>query len=503
MSDLHFFDCVESKNNKFIDFCENYFFLEGLSGKLGFKKFTSFSKNPPLIQEQSLYQTSNWKTKALQVVKAVSYLTLVMPCVMLCGKIYQHRRHHTVKDQVTTKVTQEALSSRESSKPINTGLSHQNIQSAKDHVANLWKKYKARINPEPMHLRFWCLKRDSNHNDGLSRINPDLSHLGNLTLNFENDPEVCYLPMEYGLTHHPNEKDLAIFIEGLRAAFASGKPLIVSLLSMNAQHRIAATFKADGQFQIVDSMNGQAIDMSILTEALNKAKIQDSSGNDVKFKGEYTSCNIQSGGHECVRFAALYAYQIAKDRDLSSYAKVNGAIQEGLLKSFEDYKKIDQAQKVNFFKEPDDKKYLDFMTSWTYRSLEFRTDDWKDLTLHDLSDSLFKEEFQESLIYLIEGPNTIPFAMKFFLDGDYYVGEKSASKLLDLNSLKKLPVQDLKQTTLKSLVPEKDETTVVIINAEDKSVNLYQLPPNLKIFNPKVQDAQGNILQYAIFSNKS
>ncbi len=111
-------------------------------------------------------------------------------------------------------------------------------------------------------------------------------------------------------------------IEALRAGFVLGHPM-VGLMFATSQHQIMGAFRDDGQFYIIDSLGGGAINVDELATGLNRAQIVDKNGYPIIFAGKSIGTRLQKSGNDCIRLAALYLRQILKENDLDAYQKVN------------------------------------------------------------------------------------------------------------------------------------------------------------------------------------
>ncbi len=114
-----FFDCVTQSKHFFSNLCEDYFYLDNISNKLGFRKFSTIAnKNNEIKEEKPLFKPTSWKVVALDIAKIVSYFSVIVPCVMLIGKAINRKVNHynisPEEDSSTTdktnKVGQSSLS---------------------------------------------------------------------------------------------------------------------------------------------------------------------------------------------------------------------------------------------------------------------------------------------------------------------------------------------------------------------------------------------------------
>ncbi len=426
-----------------------------------------------------------------------------MPCVMLCGKIYHYRRQYSVKDNtITAMATNTLADKKETLKPPTP----EEIQSATDYLAKQWidhKKTMDNFTNTSMYGKFLNLREDSDINNSRATLAPGDSPLGNLALDFENDAKVCFLPVDYSMAQEPTEKEVQNLSEGLRAGFTTGKILTVLLFSTPG-HTVAAAFQADGQFQVIDSMGSKTIDVDKLSEKLNQAKIKDAQGHEIQFSGKYINTKVQYGGHECIRFATLYAYQIAKERNLSAYKKVNGAIETGLLKRFEDCRKISEVTKeIEEVNSSSREKYHKFMSSWAYRTQNLTLDDWKKMSLEDLSSSYFaNEQKSQNLLFIIAAKDETPCTLLINPNKKYFIGEnETPAKQIDFEAIDFPPIpltENLSEVNLGSLISSQNKTRLLLLNKDKHSICLYELPSNHQIVMPSRKDEKGNIIYKSI-----
>jgi hypothetical protein len=222
---------------------------------------------------------------------------------------------------------------------------------------------------------------EKKHDTGImSSTEPD-HRLANLPLKLRNDPFTLFMPVQVVPT---NSLELKVLIETLQAAFNTGKELVVVKLATD-KHAVLGAFSITGEFKLIDSMSSQVIDPKQLESNLNQAQVLGKNGIPIPFHGEYINTRIQKGGNTCRRICTLYAYHIAKKRNLEAYQEVNGAFLEGRLNTFEDYVHIDGAScKKTVSTTP--ASYAKFMESWAYRSYGYVVDHWHQLPLSDLAD---------------------------------------------------------------------------------------------------------------------
>lgn len=188
----------------------------------------------------------------------------------------------------------------------------------------------------------------------------------------------------HSILYPGDQNELSQVIEGLRAGFILGHPL-VGLMLASTSHQIMGAFRQTGEFYIIDSMGGGLINVNDFANTLNQAKIIDSSGAPIKFFGKSIGTRLQKGGNDCIRLAALYLRQIIKDNDLDAYQKVNGAFVDGILQRFEDIALIDNARKLADVTPTIDRSRDSFMYSWDHRNFGmFHERGWQGIKVGDL-----------------------------------------------------------------------------------------------------------------------
>lgn len=99
---LQFIDCVVSGNNPVRDFFEKYFFVEGLSPLLGIKKYRLISGSQHSIRLNVEGSGHFLASAVLRVMQIFSYFTILMPAIMLVGKvIFRSQRTYRVVSENT------------------------------------------------------------------------------------------------------------------------------------------------------------------------------------------------------------------------------------------------------------------------------------------------------------------------------------------------------------------------------------------------------------------
>lgn len=359
-----FFDAIKYKPASLASFAESYFFLEGISGRLGFRRFSVLSKADHSFMLQRAPKT-NFHAKDLlkTILKVISYLSIILPALILAIKATFRLRH----------------SFRLAAQPINLNM--------------LWKDYKGlHVFERTLHTGLQLVENEKSMKREGERgtcSSPEQHPRANPLLSFENDPAVLFAPLrEIDL-----EKDMLNLQEILKAGFAAGRQMIGILIGNSKLHHMAAAvFCSDGRFRVIDSICGHSVDMAKLTRSLNAARIPLSNGCPIKFQGDFINTHLQKGDNECKRFATLYLYQILKTRDLNAFEDVNGAFAEGMLKRFEDHEAIRPSKRLRDASSVPSASYQSFMLSWVHRCKGLTIDRWQDATLREVVSNSPKPE---------------------------------------------------------------------------------------------------------------
>ncbi|MCE5317420.1 MAG: hypothetical protein LLG04_08705 [Parachlamydia sp.] len=356
-----FFDAITYRAAPLQSFAESYFFLDGISGKLGFRRFSVLIKTKRAFSLQPLPQ-ANIRAKDLlkTTLKVISYLTLILPTLMLAIKaVYRLKNSfHLPKDR-----------------------------ESQIFLDKLWKDYKEQ-HGNGKNLRVGLLlieheKKDHSNEKPGTLSNPERHPRANPLLTFENDSEALFAPSkEFDLE---KKTDMQRLQKVLKAGFASGRQMVgLRIGHTKLDHAVAAVFCRDGRFRVIDSICDCSVDMAILTQQLNAARIPGSHGRPIQFKGDYVNTHLQKEGNHCTHFATLYLYQILKKRDLNAFEEVNGAFAEGKLLRFEDHASIGSSKKLRDASSIAKTRYLPFMLSWIHRSKGLTVDRWQDVTLEEV-----------------------------------------------------------------------------------------------------------------------
>jgi len=261
-------------------------------------------------------------------------------------------------------------------------LSPEKIQESQAIIDQLWCDYKKMTDfGEPAPLSQFSAEK-SMDTGYTTTIQPD-NRLANLPLKLQNNPFTLFLPKEI---HPAKDDEVKTLTDTLQAAFVTGKEMVIVRLGTNI-HAVLGVFSVTGEFKLIDSMSSQVINHKELENKLNQAKITNKNGNTLAFHGDYINTRIQKGGNTCLRISTLYAYQIAKRRDVNAYQEVNGAFLQGRLNTFEDHARIDGASRKKTVSTTP-ASYAKFMNSWAYRSYGYSVDDWCQLPLSDLTNGV-------------------------------------------------------------------------------------------------------------------
>lgn len=90
----NFADYVHRQGGHVSNIFESYFYLEGISGKLGIHKFALINKNKSDVKLQPHSPDITAKEIIKNIIKVFSYFTLIVPVVMLIGKGILRQKHH-------------------------------------------------------------------------------------------------------------------------------------------------------------------------------------------------------------------------------------------------------------------------------------------------------------------------------------------------------------------------------------------------------------------------
>jgi len=281
-------------------------------------------------------------------------------------------------------------------------------------IEKMWQEYKEKTDlGAPASLEQFRIEK-SLDTGNFSTVQPDYK-LANLPLKLQNDPYTLFLP---DVIHPANAEEVKKLTDTLQAAFTIGKEMVVVRFGTN-MHAVLGAFSITGEFKLIDSMSSQVINHKELENKLNQAKISNKNGNFISFQGDYINTRIQKGGNTCLRISTLYAYQIAKRRDMDAYQEVNGAFLEGRLNTFEDYACIDGASSRKKTVTTIPASYTKFMNSWAYRSYGYTVDDWRQLPLSDLTNEALIFPNTDTTCINLESKLELPIINSSF-DSDSY-----------------------------------------------------------------------------------
>jgi len=358
-------------------------------------------------------------------------------------------------------------------------------EESDEHTAHLWGTFGTL-----RHLwgTFGTLRND--FTPGIcTHVSIDSCKLSNIMSDCQGDGEAYFIPAnswENALRKRERELEpqkadhLAFLIKTLSAAFETGKKIVVARLA-NGIHTAAAGFCVDGRFKIIDSMLDSTVNIRYLGEQLNKASLKNSEGNIIHFKGEYINTSIQRGGHECIRFATLYCYQMYKKKDLNAFEEVNGAFSEGKLKRFEDYKQISGSKKIRSFSGSSSKDLYDkFMRSWAYRTQDMLVDTWEEINLT----SRLQESEKMEIYYLENNPNFPPgnISSEQIFIVDKKGTELTINSLNDMPKEQEIPLSTDDSVVLGSLASPNKEKRLLIFEYGQNQPRLYRLLPHQQVF---------------------
>ena len=219
-----FFDRVKT-HNSYNNFCENYFYLPFISGRLGFRTFK-------VVNQQLIVKQAHKKCSAKQIfisaLKIASYFTPVMPVIFVSKCIFRKNVRVSAPQKIPTPIPSKTIDPN---------------QVVLDQPGWIIKKF--------------CLPRGTRFT--LSLALPALEtnqnifsdpNMRDLILGLENDPEVCFLAQSYYVNGGDEEYTKPTSPEGfsylqkaLSAAFALGKKMVVARFGdANDQHAPCAAF---------------------------------------------------------------------------------------------------------------------------------------------------------------------------------------------------------------------------------------------------------------------
>lgn len=372
---LNLFDSVSS--NPF----ETYFYLKGISEKCGTKKYTRVPSHPLQIQRDLRAGSVNKKDLLLTILKIISYLTVLMPLLMLVGKLHYRCRHRFQVTSLEVKINRK--SSPEQSL-VDMGLSNRSKPNKNPSLGKNLSLLRLVFNPD------------------FNPLNIDLNNhsMGNLRLSCEADPEAYFFPQD--AIYPDKREDMVLLKMELNEAFISGKELAVLCLSYN-NHRIAAVFCKDGTFKIIDSCVDNFGLVKKIADYLNRDPL---SGGPSRFSGELINTHIQKGGMTCILFATLYCFHIFRTKNPEAYAELNGAFLSGRLNRFEDLDNVVGSKPVKDLA-GHEVDCLPFFHSWVYRTCGFSVNHWSDLRVGELVPSNTEMDGRRGF-YLLESASQRP-----------------------------------------------------------------------------------------------
>lgn len=260
-----------------------------------------------------------------------------------------------------------------------------------------WKRVKkiACLFPTPILEKVWREYRAAYPNR-CERLAPRLKHLHEEKIRAENHGSA--IDMDWGngnlikelssaafypfLCKSPDleKKNFDTLSKAMGESFQDGRSFFVTRL-WNQNHAVAAAFRKDGKFKIIDSSQSGAIDIKKLTQKLNQASIKDR----IRFRGEYVQTHLQNGDSWCEKYATLYAHQMAKAGHFRGYKQLNAAFAQGQLKTFEDLKKIRMQTHLKNAGNITRDKVHPFIQSWLHRCLNISVDRLQDLKVSDIT----------------------------------------------------------------------------------------------------------------------
>lgn len=425
------------------------------------------------------------RERFLRVLGAV-FAILFSCCLALCSKevrnlfkVFKAKRFGVLidKNEVANEVPSEADKLR--------------MQQAREELSEMYQKYSEAYQQENSYVKnisatlARLFYEFENENSAVSNVLPD-TRLACLLLPFDEHSKAVFAPDVNFLSNpkcDPSGQDFEFIKKTLACAFAAGKE-IVAIRVTNTVHTAVAAFRVDGKFKVIDSLSSHTIDINYLTKKLNCSQLKDSKGQIVNFHGRYINTHLQKGGHECLRFATLYAYQIAKRQKLNAYREVNGAFAEGRLNTFEDIAMIDEAKPIQDASKISKSKYKHFMQSWAYRSGGLKVDEWQDLTFADLLENVStKMNFFD---YEKKFSEVKPVSNVFVITSSQchcYRTRNDVEKIIQKNinnigRFEPIILNDCSQLKLASIVPQNQKDKILIIITPDKDVVINKIHEN-------------------------
>lgn len=489
MSAISFFDKISDSKSSFFTFAENYFYLKGISGRLGFRRFSLLCKHLDGTGVLQSKPEKNLKISALlkTILKIMSYGLLLLPAFFFVIKTIYRRRFQAFK------IAQPKIATTSSPPPTKNVLAFTS-QTGKAHVEGLWKDYLERhcstSNPQLAYHLSMVESEKKERPFLYSNCNPKTFALSQPLLAFQNDPEALFVP---NLVELKNADDVQALCKTLAAGFATGRSYIGATLGTHRfHHGVAAVFHKSGQFRIIDSMLSSAVDLQVFNQQLNAANILNN-GKPMHFTGELINTRLQKGTNECLRFATLYVYQMLKERNLDAFEKVNGAFADGKLKRFEDYKTIQTSKGIRDASSLSNTCYRTFMDSWLYRCHGLPMDDWREITLKDVVtmqgtnvDNLDEKDWVD--IFVLKPDSCSSFQIQ--KSNRLYIRENSGTE----KATAPLPCTAL-NATFQSLIPSKPGCCQIIMyHIENAAPTHFILQAN-ETFHGQLKD--GHIEKYA------
>lgn len=229
---MSFFDCIQQQST-LSNLFEEYFYLDGVSGKLGFNRYkkistpSASSTNLQILLEDT---APNFKQCVLTIVKIMSYCTLLIPLIMLTGKAIERNIDH--KKSAFEVSSDTPLSP----KPL-ASLSPEVVRDAERVIEKIYNEYYPRavyqFHPTcPVRGdRFMAIRNDSIPTL-VTDIHPDIGEK-QLAKSFIKDRDVLFLTDENGdeIDITDSSKVTMYLKEKLTAAFNAGKKVVVARLS--------------------------------------------------------------------------------------------------------------------------------------------------------------------------------------------------------------------------------------------------------------------------------
>lgn len=476
MNNIRFFDSVGNKS------FENLFYIEGLSNKLGFKKYQLIDSNSDQLK-LSTQKNSHYKWRSCAKILILATL-IPIPFALAFKYFYRKQHHFTIESSSVEKNKVSTVSQRI--------VDFSSVKDSENYLKELCDVY---LDPSsevtvPIKKIDRAIELGSNEKiltRSLINKSADLVIQSNQT-----NQKAFFIPNTIKVSR---ERDLTILKKALSSTFATGKEIAVVRLHIE-QHAVAAAFSSDGTFKVIDSMSifGKKY-FNTITRELNEAKIKGKNGQPLDFKGELIHTGIQRiDGNECLRISTLYCYHIACKGSLDAYQEVNGAFSNDRIKKFSDLHLINGSPKV---KKVDPSKipyqsYLNFLKSWAFEIYDYAISDWREVPLKDLDIKPLENRY-ELKFYVLNSKGKGPASFHSFkFQPVYHAKCGVVNPLLNFDDLEqrlqKVNVPLSPEVTLGSLLNYRQKGKVLLLGiGKNNHIGLFYLNHDEEILR-KVDD---------------